>query len=254
MRVDQSQGLEIIYRDPHYIAINKPAGLLVHRSAIDRHETRFALQLLRDQIGQRVYPLHRLDKPTSGLLLFGLSKSAARHLSEAFARRLVCKRYLAVVRGYTQPDGIIDYPLTAICIQEPRDPMRAKAVPARTTYRALGHVELPFAVGRYPSSRYSLLEIRPYSGRRRQIRRHMKHIFHPIIGDVKYGEGRHNRFFRTTFDCHRLLLSAMQLSFRHPYTEQQIDLTARLDATFTDIIRHLGWIDAIPPTWVWQCQ
>jgi tRNA pseudouridine65 synthase len=130
-----------------------------------------------------------------------------------------------------------------------RDPMHARAVAAFTTYRSLAQVELPMAIGRYPSSRYSLLEIRPHSGRRRQIRRHMKHIFHPIIGDVKYGEGRHNRLFRTTYGCHRLLLSAMQLSFRHPYTLQQIHLTARLDAAFTDIIRRLDWLDALPSAW-----
>jgi tRNA pseudouridine65 synthase len=237
--------LDIIYRDSHYIAINKPAGLLVHRSAIAHQETRFALQQLRDQIGQRVYAIHRLDKPTSGVLLFGLHQEAARHLSDAFAQRQVSKIYLAVVRGFTEPHGLIDYPLADEADRVYQNRSGAKAAAAQTAYRTLAQVELPVAVGRYASSRYSLLEINPHTGRRRQIRRHMKHILHPIIGDVKYGEGRHNRFFRATYNCHRLLLSAMQLSFVHPYTQTFIHLAAPLDTVFLDLIRHLGWIEAL---------
>lgn len=247
--MDQARALDIIYRDAHYIAINKPAGLLVHRSAIDQHETRFALQLLRDQIGQRVYPIHRLDKPTSGVLLFGLDQAAARHLCRAFAQRQIGKTYLAVVRGYTQPDGMIDYPLADEAGRTCENRAGARLATAQTTYHTLARVELPVAVGRYATSRYSLLRITPHSGRRRQIRRHMKHILHPIIGDVKYGEGRHNRFFRSAYNCHRLLLSAMQLSFVHPYTQSHLCLTAPLDAVFTELLRHLGWLDRLPNAW-----
>jgi len=103
--------LTILFRDPHLIAIDKPAGLLVHRSAIDRRETRFALQLLRDQIGQRVYPVHRMDKPTSGVLLFALHVDAARRMTALFTERRVHKTYLAVVRGHTPVADVIDYPL-----------------------------------------------------------------------------------------------------------------------------------------------
>lgn len=241
----EAMPLDIIYRDSHYIAINKPAGLLVHRSAIAHQETHFALQQLRDQTGQRVYAIHRLDKPTSGVLLFGLQQEAARHLSDAFAERQVSKIYLAVVRGFTQPHGLIDYPLADEADRLYQNRSRVKAAAARTAYRTLAQVELPVAVGRYASSRYSLLEINPHTGRRHQIRRHMKHILHPIIGDVKYGEGRHNRFFRANYNCHRLLLSAMQLSFVHPYTQAHIHLTAPLDTVFLGLIRHLGWIEAL---------
>ena len=249
MREDPSEPLPIIYRDDHYIAINKPAGLLVHRSPIDDQATHFALQLLRDQIGQHVYPIHRLDKPTSGVLLFALDAAAARHLSRAFVQRQIDKTYLAIVRGYTAHDGVIDYPLAVETERWGKTRTDVKQATAQTTYQTLARVELPVAVGRYASSRYSLLEISPHTGRRRQIRRHMKHISHPIIGDVKYGQGRHNRFFRTAYNCHRLLLSATQLSFIHPYTQSHIRLTAPLDHVFVNLIRQLGWIDRLPNAW-----
>ncbi|MCW8904143.1 pseudouridine synthase, partial [Sedimenticola sp.] len=162
--------LTILYRDEHYIAVDKPAGLLVHRTRISE-DTRFVLQTLRDQIGRRVYPVHRLDRPTSGVLVFGLDSDAARRLVQLFEQRQVRKRYLAVVRGYTAESDVIDYPL--------REEGHKAPQAAVTGYRRLATVELPIAVGRYASARYSLLEVRPETGRMHQIRKHMKHIFHP---------------------------------------------------------------------------
>lgn len=235
--------MEILYRDDHLIAVNKPPGLLVHRSPIDRHETRFAMQLLRDQIGQRVYPLHRLDKPTSGVLLFALDQDSARLMMPVFSNGGVDKTYLAVVRGYTPDDDIIDYPL-----KEQLDKMtdaqvdRDKAAqPAVTHYQRLATVELPIPVGRYQTARYSLLSITPKTGRKHQIRRHMKQIFHPIVGDTTHGDGRHNQLFRDRMNCHRLLLTATHLSFQSPITHQSITITAALDSDFTAVIDGLGW-------------
>jgi tRNA pseudouridine65 synthase len=234
--------LEIVYRDTHYVAVNKPAGLLVHRSGIDRHESRFALQMLRDQIGQRVYPLHRLDKPTSGVLLFALSPQAAGRLAPEFTTGRLSKTYLAVVRGHTEPEGTVDHPL-----KDRPDPMsdaqagRGKAPqPAVTDYRCLATVEIPVRVDRYPTSRYSLIEVRPRTGRKHQIRRHMKHIAHPIIGDTSYGKARHNRLFRERFGCDRLLLAATELSFVHPDTHRTCTLVAGLDEAMGAVIRALG--------------
>ena len=244
--------MDILYQDPHFIAVNKPAGLLVHRSKIDRHETRFALQMVRDQVSRHVYPVHRLDKPTSGVLVFAFTPEAARLLTEAFARRDVTKTYLAVVRGYVEAHGIIDYPLkeqldkTTDARAHPDKP----AQPAVTAYRRLAQVEVPVAVGRYPTSRYSLVEARPETGRMHQIRRHMKHIFHPVIGDGKHGEGRHNRFFSTRYGSNRLLLAATELSFTHPYNQTALTLIAPLDATFTAVIDQLGWRNAVPAAWL----
>ncbi len=242
--------LEILYADEHLIAINKPSGLLVHRSLIDRRETRFAVQLLRDQVGRMVYPVHRLDKPTSGVLLFALSPETAQKLSEAFTQGAVRKTYLAVVRGVPEAEGRIDYPL----VEEPdrvADRQARANKPAQaaiTDYRRLAEVELPCAVGRYPSSRYSLVEACPQTGRRHQLRRHFKHIFHPIIGDTKYGEGRHNRFFRETYDCHRLLLAATELRFPHPVDGRTVQVSAPLEAVFSGVLTRLGWQAHIPPS------
>jgi len=237
-----SEELEIIYRDQQLVAINKPSGLLVHRSNIDRHETRFALQLLRNQLGQHVYPAHRLDKPTSGVLLFALDPEAARALSDQFRYHRIEKSYLAVVRGWTDDAEKIDYPLTdgpvkaAYAEQKNSDKPRE----AVTRYQTLGRVELPIATGRYPSSRYSLVEARPTTGRRHQLRRHFKHIFHPIIGDTTYGDTAHNRMFRDQFDSQRLLLHARQLDFEHPTDGCKISLKAPLPEEFERLLLQLG--------------
>jgi len=235
--------MDILYRDEFVIAVNKPAGLLVHRSPIDRHETRFAMQMLRDQIGQRVYPLHRLDKPTSGVLLFALDPDTARQMMPVFSSGAVEKTYLAVVRGYTPDADEIDYPL-----KEERDKMtdarvdpEKAAQAAITAYQRLGTVELPHAVGRYATARYSLVKITPKTGRKHQIRRHMKHIFHPIIGDTTHGDGRHNEFFRVELDCHRLLLAATQLSFIHPRNSKPITIFSPLDQHFLQLVKRLRW-------------
>jgi tRNA pseudouridine65 synthase len=239
--------LPILYQDDQLVAVHKPAGLLVHRSWIDRHETRFALQLVRDQIGQLVYPLHRLDKPTSGVLLFALDPETARSLGAAFAAGAVEKTYLAVVRGIPPENGVIEHPLREE--YDRHDDPRARAgkdpQPARTSYRRLATVELPFAVGRYPSSRYALIEARPHTGRKHQLRRHFKHLFHPLIGDSKYGEGRHNQFFRQQFDCHRLLLAAVEMTLRHPRDGRKLTLTAPLEASFSCLLDAFGWRQAV---------
>ena len=235
--------IEILYQDDLLVAVNKPAGLLVHRSAIDRHETRFALQIVRDQIGQRVYPFHRLDKPTSGVLLFALNSEVARQMMEAFSSGDIKKRYVAVVRGYTPEEELIDYPLKEQ-LDRMTDAKANRDKPAQeavTAYKRLATVELPFAVGRYATARYSLLSLMPQTGRKHQIRRHMKHIFHPIVGDTTHGDGRHNSFFREQFGCHRLLLSATNLTFKHPATGEMLSVDAPLDEGFAHIVQELGW-------------
>ncbi len=233
--------LEILYRDDDLIAINKPSGLLVHRSLIDKHETRFAIQLLRDQIGQRVYPMHRLDKPTSGVLLFALNQATARLLTQQFTDGLVQKEYLAVVRGYTDDAGHIDHPLKEQLdrIADAQADPNKEAQAAVTDYQRLATVELPFAVGRYATARYSLVRAWPRTGRKHQIRRHMKHIFHPIIGDTTHGDGRHNDFFRQQFDNQRLLLAARRMELTHPLTGLRLVITAGLDAPFAALVQSL---------------
>jgi tRNA pseudouridine65 synthase len=247
-----NEQLTVLYQDDYLVAVNKPSGLLVHRSPIDRHETRFALQTVRNQIGCRVYPVHRLDKPTSGILLFALSPETARPIVDSFTSGLVQKRYLAVVRGYAPDEGVIDYPL----VEEqdkcdyPSSVEDKGAQSAITGFRRLAAVEFPTSVGRYSSSRYSLVSASPETGRRRQLRRHFKHIFHPIIGDTKYGEGRHNRFFRDEFGSHRLLLHAAELTVPHPVSGELLNIVAPLDEGMTALMGRFGWLDALPPAWL----
>lgn len=235
--------LDILYYDEHLIAVHKPSGLLVHRTDLDRHETRFAVQLLRDQIGRRVYPVHRLDKGTSGVLLFALDAGTGRSVSAQFERQEVAKKYLAVVRGHPPQAGEIDHPL----VKRPDDYEWASEAaetppqPAVTRYRRLAVCELPYAVDRYPTSRYALLELEPLTGRRHQLRRHLKHIAHPIIGDATYGKGRHNRLFQTLFESHRLLLANIELQVTHPVSGVPLMLTAPLAADFAAVLERLGW-------------
>jgi tRNA pseudouridine65 synthase len=235
--------MHILYYDDCLIAVHKPSGLLVHRSLIDKHETRFALQLVRDRIGRRVYPVHRLDKPTSGVLVFALDADSARALTAAFTAGQVHKRYRALVRGYTAESGLIDYAL-----REESDPMTDALTdpdkgpqPAVTHYRRLATVELPHPVGRHPSTRYSLLELEPRTGRKHQIRRHLKHIFHPVIGDTTHGDGRHNQFFRDHFGNRRLLLAATSVSLIHPRRGEPLEITAPLAADFQRVVDAMGW-------------
>jgi len=230
--------LEIIYEDEDLIAINKEAGLLVHRTKIDKYETRFAVQELRDQIGKKVFPVHRLDKPTSGVLLFALNADMAAKISKIFEANKVTKEYLAVVRGYTEELGQIDYAL-----KEQLDKMtdnladqNKPAQQAKTNYRRLTTLELPIPVGRYDTSRYSLLAVEPLTGRKHQIRRHMKHIFHPLVGDTTHGDGKHNTMFRSRFNCHRLLLHAKSLSFIHPESNRPVKIEAGVDESFSRIL------------------
>jgi len=248
----QNRELDIIYKDDSYIAINKPAGLLVHPSIIDRHESENALEILQQQIGQKVYMVHRLDKPTSGVLMFGLNSEAARRSVAAFTTGNVHKIYLAVVRGYTESEQQIDSPLKQIRdkIMAGREKQDKEPKPALTRIRTLAGIELPVAIGRYPTSRYSLVEAHPQTGRMHQIRRHLKHIRHPVVGDTSYGDPVHNRYFRERWDAHRLMLSAIELEFTHPFTQNLTRICAPLDPVFTAILSDLDWINGLPESWI----
>jgi len=237
--------LPILYADPQLVVANKPSGLLVHRSPIDRYETRFAVQLLRDQLGRRVYPVHRLDKGTSGALVFALDRETAAKLAADFANQRVAKTYLAVVRGWPAESGEIDHPLEAVpdCYAPVAE---TGPKPARTRYRRLATVELPHRVDRYPTSRYALVELEPDSGRRHQLRRHLAHVSHPIIGDSTYGKGRHNRLFAELYGVSRLLLACIRLELTHPVTGAPLVIHAEPGVEFTALLQRLGWQQAAP--------
>ncbi len=209
--------LSLLYQDDYLVAIDKPPGLLVHRTGLDAGETQFALQLLRDQLGRPVWPAHRLDKGTSGVLLFALDAETARRLGQAFeAPDQVQKTYLAVVRGWPETQGLIDHPLKRM--EDDARPGRDEMQDAQTRYRTLAHYELPLPYGNFPTTRCALVELQPLTGRRHQLRRHMKHIAHPIIGDATHGKGPLNRAVAELLGVQRLWLHALLLELKHPVT------------------------------------
>ncbi len=239
--------LQLIHRDAHVLAVHKPAGLLVHRSPIDRHETEFALQYARElNDGEHVYPVHRLDRPTSGLLLFARDADTASRLGQALMAGEIQKTYLAMVRGWTPERGVIDEPLRDKAIDR-RDTREQVMREARTRYRRLAITEIPVAIEGYVSSRYSVVELQPETGRQHQLRRHLQHISHPIIGDTNYGRTRHNHYFAERFGGGRLMLAATALSFQHPATGTAMTLTAAPEPSFAAVLsifagEPLSWL------------
>lgn len=216
--------LELIHVDDDVAVIQKPSGLLVHRGWA--RDPVVAMTLLRDRLGQHVYPVHRLDRGTSGVLVFALNPEAARALQTQFAGRTIAKRYLALTRGLTPESGTIDHPLASDTSDERRE--------AVTAYRRLGVFE-----------RYSLVEARPSTGRLHQIRRHLKHISHPLIGDVRYGKGEHNRLFRLRFGLHRLALHALSLELAHPRSGEAMRFSAPVPQDLAGPLAQMGFAKLI---------
>lgn len=224
--------LEIVYQDDHLIAINKPHGLLVHRSSIANDAKEFALQLLRDQVNRHVSPVHRLDRKTGGLLLFAFEKDVEIAMHQQFQNGEVKKKYLAILRGYAPDQLDIDYPLAKEngTIQE-----------AFTSFVTLKRAELDIAFGKHPTSRYSLVEAQPTTGRMHQLRRHFAHIFYPIIGDRKHGCNKQNKFFKEQWEMTTMLLHASELAFIHPVTRQEIEIKASVQSEFLRVMELMKW-------------
>lgn len=235
--------LSILYQDEHIVAINKPPGLLVHRSLIDKHETQFAMQMVRDQIGQHVFPVHRLDRPTSGVLLFALSSDVARLLNEQLTAHQVDKTYYAIVRGHTNESGFIDYALKEKLdkIADKKADRDKPAQEAQTDYKMIATFELPHAVGRYASARYSLVKLKPKTGRKHQLRRHMSHINHPIVGDTTHGDGKHNKMIRQQYGFHGLALTCHEMTITHPTEGHRLLLKSVFDERLTKLLAAWGW-------------
>lgn len=239
----------ILYQDAWLIAVDKPAGLLVHPSWIAPAKTPHLVGWLRERFpDEKIYTVHRLDRATSGVILFAREKEVAHQLQTAFAERQVEKTYLCVTRGWIHEAGEIDYPLKPIHdrIADAQANPDKPAQDAVSSYRPLGTVEIPIPVGKYPVSRYSLVEVRPKTGRKHQIRRHMKHIFHPLVGDTKHGEGRHNRLFREHFNVQRLLLMATMVELEHPVTGEALKIQAPVSDEVAELFDKLGWQGLYP--------
>ncbi|MBC8152653.1 MAG: pseudouridylate synthase [Bacteroidetes bacterium] len=227
--------LPVLHQSADLVAINKPHGLQVHRSPMASDASEFAVQRLRDQLGQRVYPVHRLDRKTGGVLLFALTEAMNTTMQQQFADGAVAKTYLAIVRGYTNDEQAIDYPLR-------RDDGYGESgvlQDAFTQLRTLQRTEVPLPFGKHTTSRYSLVELTPTTGRMHQLRKHMAHILHPIIGDRPHGCNKQNKLFLDHFGMNTMLLHASSVQFKHPATGESIAITAPCQAEFDRMLTGL---------------
>lgn len=224
------QNLEILFHDEHFVAINKPHGLLVHRSKYADEAKVFAVQELRNQIGQHVWPCHRLDRKTGGVLVFALNEESNAKMQNLFLLNQIQKTYRAIVRGYAPDDGTIDYPL----IND-----KGKTQDAITVFRTLKKAELDVPFGKFETSRYSLVEIYPKTGRLHQIRKHFAHLRHPIIADRPHGCNKQNRLFKEKWNMDTMLLHAKQLNFIHPLTQKNINIEAPIQSEFKRMMELL---------------
>lgn len=224
--------LSIFYQDENMVVINKPPGFFVHRSSYDNTSTQIILPIIRDQLGVKVYPVHRLDRKTSGALVFALHPDAQRQLNQYFAEKKVKKEYLAIVRGYTEGEFTVDYPLTT---------ERGDNQDALTVFKTISRHEIQVASSaRYPTSRYSLVKAIPETGRQHQIRRHLAHMRNPIIGDRPYGCSKQNRFFLAEWHMSRMLLHAWKLEIPGLLDERPVRVEIPPDAEFLTMLGILG--------------
>lgn len=218
-----SKTLEILYQDACMVVINKPNGLLVHRSSIANDAEEFAVQLLRDQIGQFVYPVHRLDRKTSGVLLFALNKETTRLLQEEMQKKQTTKEYHAIVRGYFPEQIKVEHALT-------ND--KGKVQEATTRFERLETTEIAVPLGKHSTSRYSLIKAFPETGRMHQIRKHCNHLRHPIIGDRPHGCNKQNRLFKERWKMTKMLLHAKKIVLSHPFSKETLNIEASFPTEF----------------------
>ncbi|MBU3022114.1 pseudouridine synthase [Aestuariibacter sp. A3R04] len=238
-QIDDS--VRILYQDDYLVVMDKPPGLLVHRSPIDKRETEFAVQKLRDVVGRHVFPVHRLDRPTSGILVFAFDGQTASKMGQAMMAKQIEKQYTALVRGWLKGAGFIDYALR-FKADKFADAHRVKPVApqeATTEYSATAHYRLPFSVGRYSEARYTLVKLRPFTGRKHQLRRHLVHLRHPIIGDTTHGDGKQNKFAREELGFRHLALSCTCMTFTHPVTGEAISVSTQPHEDFLRLLADI---------------
>ncbi len=225
----------VLHEDAHVVAVVKPNRLLVHRTDIDFHEP----HNLRDLVNKTrekdawLQPVHRLDKPTSGIVLFATPGDALNGLKLEFVHRRTTKVYWAVVRGWTEDEGVVEKPLPTAHNPEPKE--------ARTVYRTLARTEIAHPVGPYETARYSLVECRPETGRFHQIRLHFRHLRHPLVGDSRYGDKKHNRFVAASTGTDTLLLHAGRLEVTHPETGRTMVLSAGVPDPWVAVLDGWDW-------------
>lgn len=226
--------LEIVYEDQYIVAVNKPNNILIHYSHYARNiKEPTLIDLLEEQFGNRFYPLHRLDRKTSGIILLSKEKEYIPLFQELFFNDAIQKTYWGIVRGFSPEQGCIDSP-----VKNPDTKLYKEAL---TNYRTLAKATVDAPVHPYPQARYSLIELKPKTGRMHQLRIHLNKISHPLVGDYKYGDRFHNRLYEQHFDCHNLFLHALELQFTHPYTHEELKLTAPFNSNWEKIMHEFDW-------------
>lgn len=240
--------LDIVYEDDALLVVDKPAGLLMHPSWLDKRETdtlasRIKAHFIENGLDSKVHTVHRLDRPTSGLVVIAKQDGIAKQLAEQFAGREVKKNYWAIARGFVPEVGEIDHPL-----KEEHDKIADKfadqnkeAQPATTQFKRLGICELAIPVSRYPKARLSWVECTPLTGRKHQIRRHFKHLRHPLLGDSRHGCRHLNQAFAQEVEPLSLALRAVRLEFKHPVTGQLVTFKAGKNEQWEKWLKHFGW-------------
>lgn len=254
--------LKVLFEDESLFIVDKPAGLMVHPSWLDRHETDFAQARAEEITGQKLHTLHRLDRPTSGILAFGKNPEVARAMMATFETHEVNKFYLCIARGWTPPSGVIEKPLkvTLDPIADKYAKIDKEAQEAITCFRTLTQVELPIPVGRYTHARYSLNLVRPITGRQHQIRKHYRKLSHHLIGDTRYGDGRHNKMLIEQFKWNTLGLRAVRMEFPHPVSGEMVIVNSGLNEQWRWLFNQWGWqqmisaIDEPSEDFLRECQ
>jgi tRNA pseudouridine65 synthase len=224
--------IEVLFLDEYCAVINKPAGLMAHASSLSRGEDDFLLHRLREQFQSKVHLIHRLDRATSGCVLIAFNAETASALGKTFMSRDVQKDYLAICRGWPEENFMVDYALDG-------GPGKPEKKPAVTEFKRLAIAEVDVPSTTHESSRYALMLCSPVTGRFRQIRRHLKHLSHHLIGDTSHGDGRHNRVFRMQ-GVHRMLLHAWRLEFTHPVSGLPVKCEAPIDKEFSNALNFLS--------------
>jgi tRNA pseudouridine65 synthase len=226
--------MKILWQDDAIIAVEKPAGMLVHPTDLTGRETT-CVDVVSEIAGCRVMPIHRLDRKVAGVLLFAKSSAVARVLGSQFQNREVEKHYVALVRGWTEESFEVDHEVPSI-----RGHCKRQAT---TVFKQLAKTEIAASISKYDTARFSLVSAQPLTGRYHQIRRHLKHVHHPIIGDTVYGRGEYNQFFRRHFDYEGMFLVAVGLKFCHPLSAERVHITCELNADLSQLIHRLGFPD-----------
>ncbi len=242
--MSKSEAVRILYEDEWLLAVDKPAGLLMHPSPIDPRETDTLAGRIKDYLGGATpHTIHRLDRPTSGVVLIARTVEVARLLADQFSRHQVTKQYWAITRGFTpesfECDKALKEELDDLADRQARADKSAQE--ARTSFRRLAISEVGIPVSRYPKARFSLVSCHPHTGRKHQIRRHLKSLRYPIIGDTRYGDRHHNHWAGDRLPLKSLALRAVSIGFHHPVTQVYTVIYAGLAPAWSATLQELGW-------------